>query len=54
MNKCKFLYDGKCNKTNLPCWYSLAEIEVCCENYQEDNYRENPDKERDGRNEEFA
>jgi len=44
---CKHLYNGKCNLTGGPCWFAMSATEVCCENYEEDFYGDNPEHERD-------
>lgn len=51
---CKFLYLTQCNLNNAPCFFTMSATEVCCEDYVEDNYRDNPEHEREGRDEEFA
>lgn len=47
---CQYLYEGKCNLTNTPCWFTTSGIEECCTNYKPGepvNWLDNPDHERD-------
>ena len=44
MQKCKFNYDGICNKTRHFC--PFRDIEDCSQ-MEEDNWLDNPDHERD-------
>jgi hypothetical protein len=43
--KCKYFYDGLCN-IGKKCPYPRG-TENSCPNFEEDNYLDNPDRERD-------
>ena len=45
--KCKFDYKGICNLTKELCLPPFKDAELCCPDYEEDEYYANPDNERD-------